>query len=144
MDSKPTVADMMAAYAQDAVDHAQASSGIALDFSQESIERVEDILEQLHSSLPRGILAKLFGRGPSRQDIETMAKMYGGYIGEVWRRTTGGEWSFDTETVPGHQSICFTKADYRVWPVAKVYKRITVGSGDNVWWFSRVLLQRWQ
>lgn len=48
MEGEPTVGDMMAAYAEDAVDHAQAAAGIALDYSQESIRnvRARDLLKR--------------------------------------------------------------------------------------------------
>ncbi|HEX6810646.1 MAG TPA: hypothetical protein VF384_03385 [Planctomycetota bacterium] len=144
MDSEPTVADMMAAYAQDAVDHARASVGVTLDFSPGSIEHVERILAQLHSSLPKGFLGKLRRRGPTQQDILKMAKMYGGYIGEVVRRAGGGEWTFDTEIAPGERILCLSKEGQRVWPVAKVHKRITAGSGDDVWLYVRMVMQDWK
>jgi hypothetical protein len=81
MADKPTVTEMMIAYAQDAVDHAQASSGVALDYSFDSIRGVEEILEKLRAALPRGCWGKLFGKGPSKQDVDQVCKMYGGYLG---------------------------------------------------------------
>jgi len=82
---KPTVTDMMVAYAQDAVDHAKSSSSINLDYSPESIRQVEAVLDSLYAAIPRG-LSRLFRHGPSQEDMFTMAKMSGGYIGEVVRR----------------------------------------------------------
>jgi hypothetical protein len=49
-----TVTDMMVAYAQDAVDHAQSSAGVTLDYSPDSIKSVEEILEKLYAAVPRG------------------------------------------------------------------------------------------
>jgi hypothetical protein len=44
---QPTVNDMMEAYALDAVDHAKAALGIVLDFTPQSIENVEKVLQVL-------------------------------------------------------------------------------------------------
>jgi hypothetical protein len=143
VETQPTVTDMMVAYAQDAVDHAQANTGVALDYSVDSVKHVEEILEQLHASLPRGLFGKLFGKGPTPETIDTIAKMYGGYVGEVLRRAAGGEWSFDDEIVPGQKAICLSKGDARIWPTIKVHKRIANGSEDNVWFYLRVVMQRW-
>ena len=75
MASQPTVNDMMAAYALDAVDHAKASSGIELDFSTESVRNVERILGVMFDSKPKGILAKLVKRGPSAEVLAAFAKI---------------------------------------------------------------------
>ena len=83
MGTEPTIADVMAAYAQDAVDHAKVSYGIDLDYTPDSVKQVEMVLGRLHDAMPRGFLARLFGRAPSESAVATMAKMYGGYIGEV-------------------------------------------------------------
>jgi hypothetical protein len=143
MADKPTVTDMMVAYAQDAVDHAQ-SSGVALDYSVDSIRSVEDILGKLHATLPRGFWAKLLGKGPTQQDVDQVCKMYGGYVGEVLRKSGGGEWMVDTEIVPGQNTICLRNGDQRIWPVAKVYKRITNGDEDSVWAYGQVVMRDWK
>ena len=134
---KPTVADMTAAYALDAIDHAKAAANVDLDFSKESVKQVEAVLSQLHDALPKGFLAKLFSRGPSSDDILTMSKMYGSYVGEVLRRTRGGEWA----VVDGQ--VTLSNGDERVWPIAKVFKRITNGSEDNVAVYFRVLVEEY-
>jgi len=139
-ETKPTIADMMAAYAQDAVDHAKRAAGVALDFSPESISCVELVMEKLHAAMPRG-LSRFFRRGPSEKEIAVMAKMYGGYIGEVIRKTSGGEWVFDLEIAPGETVISLRKGSQRIFPPAKVYKRLTNGSEDNVWVYYQALMQ---
>jgi len=143
MGSPPTVADMMAAYALDAQDHAQASSNVTLDHSPESIRLVEEILDRLHAAVPRGFLGRLLKKAPSQDDLWTMSKMYGGYIGEVFRKAGGGEWGLDTEIVPGQNTVCLRKEQRRIWPPSKVYKRLTAGPQDNVWVYSQVILQDW-
>jgi hypothetical protein len=132
---------MMAAYAMDAVDHAKTACGVNLDYSAESIRNVEAVLERLHSEMPRGFLARLLGRAPSDETIWTMCKMYGGYIGEVVRRTGGGEWVLDTEIAPGERVIALRKGEGRMFPPSKVQKRLTNGSQDNVWSYFQVLMK---
>lgn len=129
-----TIGDVAAAYALDAVDHAKATVNVELDFSVESVRHVEAILSQLHHALPKGFLGKIFGRGPSSDDIATMSKMYGSYVGEVLRRIGGGEWVLKDD------QVTLTKDDTTVWPIVKVFKRITNGSEDNIAVYFQVLL----
>jgi len=141
----------MAAYAQDAVGHAEASSGVALDYLLGSIEGVDEMLERLRAALPRGFRkgsgqrfwAKLLRKAPSPQDVDQICKMYGGYLGEVIRKAGGGEWTLDTEVVPGQNTICLREGDRRIWPVDKVQKRLLNGSEDSVWVYSQVVIRDW-
>ncbi len=80
--AEPTVNDMMSAYALDAVDLARTRFGVALDFSEESINALEGILDRLHASLPTG-MQRAFRRGPTQEQIDQMAKIWGGYLGKV-------------------------------------------------------------
>lgn len=144
MEREPTVADMMIAYAEDAVDHARSASGVALDYSPESIRNVEAVLQTLYAALPKGFLGRLLRKAPSAQDLDTMCKMYGGYLGEVFRRAGGGEWAFDTEISPGQTVICLRKGDAKVFPPAKVFKRLTNGPEDDVWMYSQVIMKDWK
>jgi len=70
--------------------------------------------------------------------------MYGGYVGEVFRRTGGGEWTLDAESAPGQTAICLRKGDMKVWPPTKVFKRLTNGPEDNVWLYSAIVLKDWK
>ena len=137
MSETPTVADMTAAFALDAIDHAKAVASVELDFTAESIGQVEDILTKLHDALPKGFFSKLFKSGPSESDILTMSKMYGSYLGEVLRRVRGGEWKL----IDGQ--VTLTNGDERIWPIAKVYKRITNGGEDNVAVYFKVLVEEY-
>jgi hypothetical protein len=79
MSVTPTVSDMMVAYAQDAVDHARAQ-GVTLDYSHESVRTVEELLATIYNARPKGLLSRLFSRGPTQETLLTLAKMYGGSI----------------------------------------------------------------
>ena len=135
-----TIADMMQAYAQDTVDYARNQFQVDLDFSENSLQQVEQILATLHNALPKGALGKLFKSGPSQEQIGDMAKGWGGYIGEVIRRRWGGEWTTETAAYPG-TVITLRVLGYDIFPPAKVYKRLTNGSEDNIWHYYQVLRQ---
>jgi len=140
-----TVTEMMEAYSLDAVDHAARTFGIHLDFSIASVEQVERILATLHLSLSRGIIARVFSRGPDQQTIDQMTKMYGGYVGEVLRREAGGEWFIDEEISPGGRVIGLRKNGWRVRPPSRVSRRILEGEMDNVWvYFNVILKEKWR
>lgn len=136
-----TVAKMMAAYALDAADHA-AQLGQELDFSEASLHDVEAVLGRLHGDLPRGI-GKMFKRGPDPAKIESIAKMYGGYIGEVMRFEWGeGEWIVP-EDGPFARALCLAYGtDSVVSPPAKAFKRIVDGPQDNIWHYYQVFSQQ--
>ena len=133
-----TVNDMMAAYAEDAVDFARTKFGISLDYASESVERVELIAEQLmQAARPKGLLGKFLRKAPSDEEIQTVCKMLGGYIGEVYRRNRGGEWGVNQE----FKALGVRQGENWIFPPAKVHKRLTNGSEDNLWSYFRILLE---
>ena len=144
MIDNPTVADMMEAYSLDAVDMAKSNFGEELDFSERSVQVVERCLKQLRDTIPKGFFGKLVGRGPSSEDIETVAKMFGGYIGEVFRKHHGGEWIID-ETMDVHDPVIAVQhsSGGKFFPPAKAHKRITNGQEDNVWVYYQVLTREY-
>lgn len=143
MTDAPTANDMMSAYASDAVDYCQQAFGLPLDFSEESIKSIEEVLTRLHASLPRGFLSRLFKRGPSPEQIDTICKMLGGYVGEVMRRHWGGAWKLGSDVAPGQVIVTLElPGGTDVWPQFKVAKRLSNGPEDNVWSYFRVLKDR--
>ena len=136
---------MMSAYAQDAVEYAQRSFDIPLDYSERSVQQVETVLAKLSETLPKGTLGKLFTKGPTQQEIDQMTKMFGGYVGEVIRRAWGGRWKLESAAFPGLQVITFEIAGGGdIWPHFKVGKRLTNGPEDNLWTYFQVLKQKYQ
>lgn len=120
------------AYALDAVDLARDNFGIALDRSEESVALVEGILSRLHDDMEK--------EQPSRDQVETVAKMFGSYIGEVFRKHHGGEWgliSLGDDAIPG------IKASRNMfWPWGRVEKRLANGPEDNVWHYYQIMVQK--
>jgi hypothetical protein len=129
----PDIAEVAEAYALDAVDIAGHNFRVALDWSEDSIRRVEQILGRLHDDIANS--------QPPEDTIWKFAKSFGSYIGEVLRRRHGGEWgivSTGSQEFPGLQqaggALC--------WPWGKAYNRLTKGPEDNVWHYYQVLVER--
>ncbi len=135
-----TIGVMMAAYSLDAVDHAS-QQGRTLDYSVGSLSDVEAILGALHRELPPPAVRKQ--SGPSDDVIETIAKMYGGYLGEVmrleWRE---GEWIVP-DSGPFANALCLHYGkDSLVSPPSKCYKRIVDGPEDSIVYYFQVFSDR--
>jgi len=89
---------------------------------------------------------RLIRRKPSVETIELLCKMYGGYIGEVFRRNFGGHWKL-REDVPGADVdvpviavACLGGETF--FPPARVWKRLHNGAEDDVWSYFRGLASR--
>ncbi len=136
--NQPTINDMMCAYAEDAVDFARDRFNVSLDYTPESVERVEHIAERLFESNPRGFLSKLLRKGLTTDERDQVCKMLGGYIGEVYRRAKGGEWGINQE----FQAIGVCRDEAWIFPPAKVHKRLANGAEDNLWSYFRVILEQ--
>lgn len=127
----------MEAYSQDAVEYAMRLKK-NLDYSEESIKKVEEICDLLYTSIPKNFLSKLFKKSPSEETILQMAKMLGGYIGEVIIKHYGGNWTIEDFMNEGNILI-LNSGDLKTFPVSKVYKRLKNGSGDNVYYYYYVM-----
>jgi hypothetical protein len=124
--SQFTIDDMMKAYSEDAIDLAN-QMGINLDYSEESLKNVEEILERYHQGIPKG-LKKFFTKVPSEEEITRMSKVWGGYIGEVIKKRLGGEWGLSSDN-----AITLILSDgSEIYPPSKANKRIINGPEDNV------------
>jgi hypothetical protein len=120
------------AYAADAKDFARDHFGVTLDSSDESIECLETILDRFHRELPT---AK-----PSEEKVFQFAKMFGSYIGEVFRNNHGATWGIVTlgdESFPGLRAQA---AGTLFWPWGRVQNRLTNGAEDNVWHYYQALV----
>jgi hypothetical protein len=98
--------------------------GQTLDYSPDSVERVESILADLHNSKKAGQL--------SDEDAGRSAIRFGAYIGEVLRRHYGGHWEEDHD-VAGPGSFPIHWGQGASFPVGWCGKRIINGQEDNVW-----------
>lgn len=69
---------------------------------------------------------------------ENLAVFYGAYLGEVMLREFAAEKGYRWERPDENGLPYLTGADGKFNPIAKVYKRITEGNGDDIRSFYRV------
>jgi hypothetical protein len=87
--SDVTIADVMRAYAADALSYARRRFDVTLDYSERSLEDVDRILADYTKSGP---LVPDDLTDAEREDLWILCKMMGGYVGEVIIRNIGGDW----------------------------------------------------
>lgn len=136
-----TISEMMEGYAGDAVRQASAF-GVTLDYSEESLQVLEQILSRFHDELLSLSPASSSSDDPSEQGIDTSSRVWGGYFGETIRRLWGGDWG--VETYPGTTApvVSVDVGGAKIFPVMKVYRRLTQGDGENVWQFYRMIREK--
>jgi hypothetical protein len=122
----------MTAYADEAVEFAAKAMDSDLDFSIESLEKVEDILDVLSSEIPKSRIMRLLGKGPEPGEIVEMSKIWGAYIGEVFRRKWDGTWTVNTKILKNDWLYALSIRDNQMFPPAKVFKRLKNGKEDNI------------
>ena len=129
-----TLGEMMQEYAEKAVELAR-DFHVQLDFTENSVQALEQILTQLHEE-HRAFTA---GRSSPEQAVEeqmvTMCKLWGGYLGEVVRRRWGGDWAMESYPGANFATLTLNVRGGKLFPSMKIYRRLTEGPADNVWSF---------
>jgi hypothetical protein len=127
----PAIARLAGEYALDAKDYAQQTLEQQLDDTDASVEKVEAMLDEMVSGE---------GATPlSAEQTTKVAKMFGSYVGEVYRRNHGAIWGMAAvgdENVPG---LC-SKTGMLYAPWGKVRKRLAEGPEENVWLYYRAMV----
>ena len=123
-----SLAEMMSAYAEEAVRLAWKDHRQRLDLSESSINVLEQILE-----------------GQAAEDLESQTRLWGSYFGEVIRRRFAGEWEL-AQYPGGGVSVVPTLVVQggRLYPLMKVYRRLTLGAGENLPGFYKMVSTRLQ
>ncbi|MHB0971227.1 MAG: hypothetical protein ACYC7A_06150 [Thermoanaerobaculia bacterium] len=119
------------AYSLDAIDFARKAFRIQLDWSDHSVEKVEQVLSDLHRDL--------LSQQPTDEQVMQMAKMLGSYVGEVFRRNHGAEWGMvhlGEESFPGLRT---EKGGATFWPWGRAFNRLKNGPEDNIWHYYQIL-----
>jgi len=121
----------MQVVAREAVKRARKDYQVELDFSPDSVERVEEILGRMHES---------HLKTPSTdKELSLLSIRWGAYIGEVVKRVQPGRWQRDSEKMGrGSMPVVFDSAN-EAFPCSWAYKRIADGPDDNVFFKFRVL-----
>ena len=123
-----SLADMMNAYAEEAVRVAWKDHRQRLDHSESSIDVLEQILD-----------------GQSAEDLEFQTRLWGSYFGEVIRRRFAGEWELAQYPGGGVSAVpTLVVQGGKLYPLMKVYRRLTLGAAENLPAFYKMVLARLQ
>ena len=119
---------MMEGYAQAAVECARREFKQKLDFTAESIDGLDEILV-------------LVGESPEL-DVDFEARLWGSYLGEVLRQRYAGSWEM-TQYPGGVVAVpAVDVRGSRLFPLMKVYRRLTVGEEDDLRAFYAMVVER--
>jgi hypothetical protein len=124
----PDLGSMMETYARAAVDSGKREYKQKLDFSAESIDGLDEILVLVSES--------------PEMDVDFEARLWGSYLGEVLRRRYAGNW--DMTVYPGGAlSVPAVEVrGSRLFPLMKVYRRLTVGEEEDLRAFFSMVTER--
>jgi len=124
----PDLGAMMAGYAQAAAELARQDFQQKLDFTSESIDSLDEILVQV-------------GESPEL-DLDFEVRLWGSYLGEVLRRRYAGAWEM-TQYPGGVVAVPAVEVrGSRLFPLMKVYRRLTVGEEDDLRAFYTMVTDR--
>jgi hypothetical protein len=114
----PDLGSMMEGYAQAATELAKSQYRQTLDFSAESMNTLDEILV-------------LLGESPEI-DLDYESRLWGSYLGEVIRLRYAGSWEM-TQYPGGELAVpAVDVRGSRIFPVMKVYRRLTVGEEEDL------------
>jgi len=124
----PDLGTMMEGYARAAADVANGEFRQRLDFTSESIDGLDDVLV-------------LVGESPEL-DVDFEARLWGSYLGEVLRRRYAGSWEM-TQYPGGVVAVPAVEVrGSRLFPLMKVYRRLTVGEEEDLRTFYAMVTER--
>jgi hypothetical protein len=124
----PDLGAMMEGYAQAAVELARKEFRRDLDFSADSVDALDDILVLVSES--------------PEKDLDFEVRLWGSYLGEVLRRRYVGGW--EMTQYPGG-TVAVPAVDVRgsrLFPLMKVYRRLTVGEEEDLRSFYTMVTER--
>jgi hypothetical protein len=124
----PDLGAMMEGYAQAAVELARREYEQDLDFSADSVDALDDILVVVSES--------------PEKDLDFEVRLWGGYLGEILRRRYAGGW--EMTQYPGG-TVAVPAVDVRgsrLFPLMKVYRRLTVGEEEDLRSFYTMVTER--
>ena len=124
----PDLGSMMEGYAQAAVELARKDFEQDLDFTSDSIDSLDEILVTI-------------GESPEL-DLDFEVRLWGSYLGEVLRRRYAGGWEM-TQYPGGTVAVPAVEVrGSRLFPLMKVYRRLTVGEEDDLSSFYAMVTER--
>jgi hypothetical protein len=127
-ESYPDLGAMMEGYARAAVDTGKREFRQKLDYSEDSIDVLDEILVLVSES--------------PELDVDFESRLWGSYLGEVLRRRYAGSW--EMTQYPGGV-VAVPSVDVRgsrLFPLMKVYRRLTVGEEEDLHAFFVMVTER--
>jgi hypothetical protein len=124
----PDLGTMMEGYARAAADFAMSEFQQKLDFTSDSIDALDEILVMV-------------GESPEL-DLDFEVRLWGSYLGEVLRRRYAGAW--EMTQYPGSAAAvpAIEVRASRLFPLMKVYRRLTVGDEEDLRAFYAMVTER--
>jgi hypothetical protein len=116
--------DFIQSLALGAVKHAGFKHKAGLDFSMDSIHRIDWILQDLHKRHAAGRL--------SGKEARSEANIWGAYVGETVRRLNGGKWESRRGSSGENIFVLMVNEGKTVNPFDWCYDRITQGDSEPV------------
>ena len=124
----PDLGTMMEGYARAAAERAASEFHQKLDFTSDSIDALDEILV-------------LVGESPEL-DLDFEVLLWGSYLGEVLRRRYAGSWEM-TQYPGGVVAVpAIEVRSSRLFPLLKVYRRLTVGDEEDLGAFYAMVTER--
>jgi hypothetical protein len=109
---------MMEGYAQGAVEVAKSEFQQTLDFSADSINALDEIIVLLSES--------------PEIDLDFESRLWGSYLGEVLRLRYAGSWEMTPYPGGEHAVPAVDVRGSRLFPLMKVYRRLTMGEEEDL------------
>jgi hypothetical protein len=126
--SFPTLTAMMEGYAEAAAEIAKGDYQRPLDYSEESINALDEIIVLLSES--------------PEIDLDFESRLWGSYLGEVLRRRYAGNWEM-TQYPGGQVAVPAVEVrGSRLFPLMKVYRRLTLGEEEDLQSFYSMVTER--
>lgn len=124
----PDLEAMMAGYARSAAELGKSQFRQKLDFTAESIDSLDEILVLVSES--------------PEMDLDFEVRLWGSYLGEVLRRRYAGTWEM-TQYPGGAAAVPAVEVrGSRLFPLMKVYRRLTIGSEEDLRAFFAMVTER--
>lgn len=132
----PDLETMMVGYARAAAEVAQSQFRRNLDFSAESVDRLDEIVVMIGDS--------------PEVDLDFEVRLWGSYLGELLRRRYAGSWEMtiypsDMPDAKERGPISVPAVEVRgsrLFPLIKVYRRLTMGEEDDLHTFYTMVTGR--
>src|ERR1035437_6500588 len=124
----PNLGSMMESYARAAAELGTRDFKQKLDYTSESIDRLDEILVRV-------------GQSPEL-DLEFEVRLWGSYLGEVLRRRYAGSWEMTAYPGGAMTVPAIEVRASRLFPLMKGYCRLTVGDEEDLRAFYAMVTER--